>query len=249
MTKEDSVTGGTAQGEATLQGAVYELRARENIMDPSKDGTILHKKDSVVATLTTDKKGKAVVDDLYLGKYYLIENASSNGYTLDSTEYDIHIAYAGQTVEVVTKKQTVKERVKAQAFSIIKVSDNGSGEADNLAGVEFTVKAQKDIEKYGSWEKAPIAKNAKGKDTAILVTDKKGYAVSDELPYGTYVVRETKVPDDHYAVADFKVTITEDSRDPQPWRIFNDEKFRAVIKAVKVVRPLPWQERPSRSKT
>ena len=234
MTKEDSVTGGTAQGEATLQGAVYELRARENIMDPSKDGTILHKKDSVVATLTTDKKGKAAVDDLYLGKYYLIENASSNGYTLDSTEYDIHIAYAGQTVEVVTKKQTVKERVKAQAFSIIKVSDNGSGEADNLAGVEFTVKAQKDIEKYGSWEKAPIAKNAKGKDTAILVTDKKGYAVSDELPYGTYVVRETKVPDDHYAVADFKVTITEDSRDPQPWRIFNDEKFRAVIKAVKV---------------
>ena len=64
-------------------------------------------------------------------------------------------------MEIVTKKQTVKERVKAQAFSIIKISDNGSGEADKLAGVEFTVKAQKDIDKYGSWEKAPVAKNAK----------------------------------------------------------------------------------------
>ena len=74
----------------------------------------------------------------------------------------------------------------------------------------------------------------KGQTATVLVTDKNGYAVSDELPYGMYVVRETKVPDDHYAVADFKVTITEDSRDPQPWRIFNDEKFRAVVKAVKV---------------
>lgn len=232
MTKEDSVTGGTAQGEATLEGAVYELKARENILDPA-DKAVIHKKDSVVATLTTDKEGKASVDDLYLGKYYLVEKASSTGYTLDPTEYDINVAYAGQTVEVTTKQQTVKERVISQAFSIIKISDNGNGEADNLEGVEFTVKAQKDIDKYGSWEKAPIAKNAKGKDAAILVTDKKGYAVSDELPYGTYVVRETTVPDDHYAVPDFTVKITEDSRDPQPWRVFNDEKFRAVIAIVK----------------
>ena len=233
MTKEDSVTGGTAQGEATLEGAVYELKARENIMDPSKDGTIIHKKDSVVATLTTDKEGKASVDDLYLGQYFLVEKASSNGYTLDPTEYDIDVAYAGQTVEVTTKQQTVKERVISQPFSIIKISDNGNGEADNLEGVEFTIKAQKDIDKYGSWEKAPIAKNAKGEDAAILVTDKKGYAVSDELPYGTYVVRETKVPDDHYAVPDFTVVINEDSREPQPWRIFNDEKFKAVVAIVK----------------
>ena len=93
--------------------------------------------------------------------------------------------------------------------------------------------AQKDIDKYGSWEKAPVAKNAKGQNAAVLVTDKNGYAVSDELPYGTYIVRETKVPDDHYAVPDFKVVINKDSREPQPWRIFNDEKFRAVIAIAK----------------
>lgn len=233
ITKEDSVTGSAAQGEATLKGAVYELRAKENILDPA-DGSVKYAKDAVVATLTTDANAKASVSDLYLGKYILQEKTPSTGYTLDTTKYDISLDYAGQSVEIVTKKQTVKERVKAQAFSIVKISDNGSGEADKLAGVEFTVKAQKDIDKYGSWEKAPVAKNAKGQTAAVLVTDKNGYAVSDELPYGVYVVRETKVPDDHYAVADFKVTITEDSRDPQPWRIFNDEKFRAVIKAVKV---------------
>ena len=233
ITKEDSVTGSAAQGEATLKGAVYELRAKENILDPA-DGSVKYAKDAVVATLTTDANAKSSVSDLYLGKYILQEKTPSTGYTLDTTKYDISLDYAGQSVEIVTKKQTVKERVKAQAFSIVKISDNGSGEADKLAGVEFTVKAQKDIDKYGSWEKAPVAKNAKGQTAAVLVTDKNGYAVSDELPYGVYVVRETKVPDDHYAVADFKVTITEDSRDPQPWRIFNDEKFRAVVKAVKV---------------
>lgn len=233
ITKEDSVTGSAAQGEATLKGAIYELRAKENILDPA-DGSVKYAKDAVVATLTTDANAKASVSDLYLGKYVLQEKTPSTGYTLDTTKYDISLDYAGQSVQVVTKKQTVKERVKAQAFSIIKMSDNGAGEADKLSGVEFTVKAQKDIEKYGSWEKAPVAKDAKGQTAAVLVTDKNGYAVSDELPYGVYVVRETKVPDDHYAVADFKVTITEDSRDPQPWRIFNDEKFRAVIKAVKV---------------
>lgn len=232
ITKEDSVTGSAAQGEATLKGAVYELRAKENILDPA-DGSVKYAKDAVVATLTTDVNAKASVSDLYLGKYVLQEKTASTGYTLDATKYDISIDYAGQSVEVVTKKQTVKERVKAQAFSILKISDNGSGEAEKLAGVEFTVKAQKDIDAYGSWEKAPIAKNAQGKTAAILITDNNGYAVSEELPYGQYVVRETKVPDDHYAVPDFTVTISEDSRDPQAWRIMNDEKFRVILKMVK----------------
>lgn len=232
LTKEDSVTGSAAQGEATLKGAVYELKAKENILDPA-DQSVKYAKGALVATLTTDANAKASVSNLYLGKYTLKEKTPSTGYTLDPITYDISIDYAGQSVQVVTKKQTVKERVKAQAFQIIKMSDNGAGEADKLAGVEFTVKAQKDIEKYGSWEKAPIAQNAKGQTATILVTDKNGYAVSEELPYGMYVVRETKVPDDHYAVPDFTVTITEDSRDPQPWRIFNDEKFRAIIKMVK----------------
>ena len=67
-----------------------------------------------------------------------------------------------------------------------------------------------------------------------MVTDKKGYALSDELSFGTYVIRETKTPSDHYSVPDFTVTITEDSREPQVWRVFNDEKFKAVLKIVKL---------------
>ena len=89
---------------------------------------------------------------------------------------------------MVTKSVTSLEKVISQPFEIIKISDNGNGESDLLAGAEFTIKAQKEIDKYGSWEKAPVAKNAFGEDAAVMVTDKKGYALSDELPFGTYVV-------------------------------------------------------------
>ncbi|MGX8852068.1 MSCRAMM family protein [Amedibacillus sp. YH-ame10] len=230
--KEDGVTGSVPQGEATLQGAVYELKARKSILDPA-DGSVKYAKDSVVDTLITDKNAQASVFNLYLGEYYLKEKTPSEGYTLDPTEYDVTLSYENQNVSVITKNQTVKEKVISQAFELIKVSDNGSGEADLLAGVEFTVKSKKDIDDYGSWEKAPIAKNALGKTTAVLVTDKKGYAVSEELPYGDYVVRETKVQADHSKVPDFHIKIDKDSRTPQVWRVFNDVKFRAVVSIVK----------------
>ena len=42
LSKEDSVTGKEPQGEATLEGAVYEVRAAENILDPA-DGSVLYK--------------------------------------------------------------------------------------------------------------------------------------------------------------------------------------------------------------
>lgn len=231
--KVDSVTGDVAQGDASLVGATYGLYAREAIVDPA-DQAVIYDKDTLIAELTIDEERQASIDDLYLGKYYIKEITPSEGYTLDDTEYDVTLAYQGQTTASVSIDQTVKERVKAQAFQIIKVSDNNSGETDLLEGVEFTIKSKKDIDQYGSWEQAPIAKNAQGEEAAKLVTDKQGYAKSDELPFGSYVVRETKAPDDHYAIPDFTVIVNEDSRDPQPWRVFNDEKFRAIIAMVKL---------------
>ena len=232
ISKEDTVTGKEPQGEATLEGAVYGLYARNAIVDPS-DGTEIYPKGNLIARLTTDEKAEASIGELYLGDYFVKEIEPSHGYTLDTTEYDFSLTYENQNVEIVTKKQTVKERVIAQAFSLIKVSSDNSGEADLLEGVEFTVKAQKDIDKYGSWEKAPIAKNANGETAKVLVTDHRGYAVSDELPYGKYIVRETKTPDDKWTVPDFEVIVNEDSREPQVWRVFNDQSFKAVLKIVK----------------
>lgn len=231
--KVDSVTGDIAQGDATLVGAKYGLYAREAILDPA-DQAVIYEEDALVAELTIDEERQAAIDDLYLGEYYIKEIAPSEGYTLDETEYDVTLAYQGQTTATVTIDQTVKERVKAQAFQIIKISSDEAGEAENLQGAEFTIKLKSDVERYGSWEAAPIAKNAQGNEAAVLVTDENGQAVSEELPYGEYIVRETKTPDDKYPVADFTVIIDEDSREPQPWRVFNDTTFEAALKLVKL---------------
>lgn len=233
VVKEDSVTK-EAQGEATLKGAVYGVFARENIMDPSHDGKVLFKAGTKIQEKQTDVHGCMTFENLYLGRYYVQEVEASPGYTLDATKYPVDLLYIDQHESVVTKKCVVKERVQSQAFQIIKVSSDENGEAELLAGAEFTIKSQKDIAKYGSFEKAPIAKNAKGKTAALLITDSKGYAVSERLPYGTYVVRETKAPDDKYPVDDFKITISKDSSEPQVWRVFNDTSFQSILEIAKI---------------
>ena len=88
------------------------------------------------------------MNELYLGEYYVKEIKPSLGYNLDTTEYDFSLDYEGQEVTIVTKNVEVKERVISQPFQIIKVSVEGSTEAQLLKGAEFTIKAQKDIEKY-----------------------------------------------------------------------------------------------------
>ena len=232
LSKIDKITGKTAQGEATLQGAVYGLYAKEPILDPADD-SVIYNRDEKVGNLITDSNGNATMEELYLGKYYLKELVASTGYNLDTTIYDLELSYENQNVKVVTEDITVKERVISQAFEMIKISSDDVGEAELLEGVEFTIKAQKDIDKYGSWEKAPIAKNDQGIETKILKTDAKGYAVSERLPFGTYIIRETKVPDNKYKVPDFKVVVTKDSAIPQTWRIFNDTSFMSVLAIVK----------------
>lgn len=232
ITKEDSETGAKAQGEATLKGATYGVYARKTIYDPA-DNSVIYNTNAKVGELITDENAKASLSNLYLGEYYIKEIKASKGYTLDTSTYNFDLTYENQNVNVVTKSITVKERVKSQAFRIIKVSSDNNGEAELLEGVEFTIKSQKDIDAYGSWEKAPIAKNYKGQESAVLVTDSKGYAVSERLPYGTYIIRETKVPDNKYKVPDFTVVITEDSDEPQTWRVFNDTSFKSVVAIVK----------------
>lgn len=110
LSKADSETNKKPQGDATLQGAVYELRAKENILDPA-DRSVKYKKGALVATLTTDKNGNATKTGLYLGKYMLKETKASPGYRLDPKSYDVTINPAAQTTSVITVSKNVLEDV------------------------------------------------------------------------------------------------------------------------------------------
>ena len=234
------------QGDARLSGATYGLYALETVNYPDGRGIVSYAGNdnitstagtdfystgtpanagTLLATVKTDEAGNFNFGNLYYGKYYIQEIEPSEGYLLDETKYEVDYSKEPNTHQNISVTRHVVETVKKQPFEIIKVSTDGDDtETDYVEGAEFTVKLQSEIDKVG-WDAAKVY------DT--LVTDEKGYACSKELQYGTYLVKETKVPHNLYKTDDFTVEVTEDSRTPQRYRILNDAPFKAYIRMVK----------------
>ena len=236
LVKEDSETGNSAQGDAVFEGAVYGLYAREDINHPDGRSGVLYKKDEQVATLTTDKEGKASVSNLYLGKYYLKEITPPVGYLLDEEEHDVNCDYEGDQVETVKRNTVSKEDVIKQPFQLIKAADNDKTDADLLKGAGFSAYlisslTVKDDGSYDFTNATPIVLTEDGKTE--MFTDERGYACSIPIPYGRYIVRETTTPHNFMPVDDFIVTVTENSTTPQVWRVLLDDEFKAKLKIVK----------------
>ena len=245
-----------SQGDASLDGATYGLYAAEDIQHPNgKSGTV-HKKDELVAQGVI-KDGKLDYTNLYLGNYYVKEISPGEGYLLDETVYPVAVSYEGQAVAVVHRNVTVLEKVKKQAFELIKISEDGEQtETDSIEGAGFKVflvsqlKGVKDGSlkpgngavyvpedfisyDYSQDETASYYEEGKKKSVGELFTDKKGYLCSPELPYGTYVIFESATPQNLQTIRPFLVTINEDSRKPQPWRIFDDRPIQFYFKIIK----------------
>lgn len=237
LIKEDAETGANPQGDATLEGAVYGLYARENIVHPDGTTGIVHKAGDLVSTLKVDRKGDAVVKDLYLGKYFVKEIQAPEGYLLDETEHDVECSYEGGTVPTIERTVKSTELVMKQPFQIIKAANNGETDADLLKGAGFSAYLKSSLEKKedGSYDFShaePVILTADGKTE--MFTDEKGYACSIPLPYGTYIVRETTTPHNYKPVEDFEITIRENNPDkPQVWKVLLDKEFSAKLKIIK----------------
>ena len=94
-----------------LEGVVYEVFAAENIGVPGK---VYHKAGEKVCELITDQNGVATTDKLYLGKYVVKEKKTLSGFVLDTTEYEVVLAYADQNTAVVAETLT-KENQRQKA--------------------------------------------------------------------------------------------------------------------------------------
>lgn len=237
--KVDKETGkAVPQGDASLKGAVYGLYARENINHPDSSTGIVYKKDELIAKLTTDDEGKCEIDNLYLGKYYVKEIESSEGYLLDEEEHDIICDYEGDGIPQVLRSTVSKEQVIKQPFQLIKISDDGNETESNLlmgAGFTAYLKSSLKTKKDGSYDfknAKPVVIGSKGETT--IYTDKKGYVCSAAIPYGTYVVIESVTPHNMDTVKPFEVTIKKNNPDtPQVWRVFVDREFTAKLRIIK----------------
>lgn len=157
-----------AQGDASLAGATYEL----------------YKGNELVGTYVTDAKGKFTTNYHICGNdYYLKEVGSSNGYYINKENLKVSEDPSKYTVRLNDTSKTNTETVKKGRIEIMKFTDDGS---DKYVTPEPNAEFQIYLKSAGSYE------NAKNNERDLIVTGKDGYAESKALPYGEYVIHQTK---------------------------------------------------------
>lgn len=238
LNKKDAETKeNKAQGDASLENAVYGLYARNDITHPDGKTGVIYKAGSQIGTLTTDKEGKARIENLYLGEYYIKEITPSVGYLADEHEYDLVCSDEGDLTAVVEKECTSLETVKKQPFELIKAANNGDTDAALLSGAGFSAYLVSSlvVKEDGNYDFSSAEPVVIGENGATeIFTNEKGYVKSIAIPYGTYLVRETTTPHNYKPVDDFIVRITENKpTEPQTWRVLLDKEFSAKLKIIK----------------
>ena len=260
--KKDSETGSVPQGDATFNGAVYKVYASEDIYNKAKTKKFYSNGD-LVATRTMNEKGETEdITNLPLGKYIVKEETAPIGYMLDKNTYNVELKYKDQHTKVITDTKTSLENVKKMGVHIFKSGiKTNSGETPGLEGAEFTIKLNSAVEKAYSqgytyaevWNgidengnqvkvdsKRVQSAQAIAPSYAVIVTDKDGNAYTqNNLPYGKYIVKETKTPTDYETAVDFTFSITDDESEIKEIAkktkhlVVNNEQLETYIKLIK----------------
>ena len=174
--------------------------------------------------------GTISIEETKAPKGYLLKgntlNVTDNLTGVTTTEKDTNYVaqitkeYQGAKLQFGNdaNQMVVTEKVKKQQIQIFKSGyRNGMSEVvKGLQGAEFAFKLKSEVDHVG-WD------NATTYD--VITTGEDGWAITKDLPYGQYIVRETKTPKDFYTNPDFFVSVTKDTSE-----IKNDaDKVKKVI--------------------
>lgn len=217
-------------GDAVIEGNSYTLYAKEKITNKSGTKTF-YQKDEAISTVKTDSNGKVSWDNLPLGSYYVKETKTNDTLQLNTSIINIEIEYQGQTVQKVIKTENTSDKVNMQRIQVFKSGekDSISGFIKGLQGAQFTFKLLSEVNHVG-WDNATTY--------AVITTDKDGYASTPYLPYGEYVVKETKTPADYITAPDFTISVTQNYSEykdvEQVKKVnINNRPFTSQLKIVK----------------
>lgn len=175
--------------EKPLEGAVFTVIAAEDIVTP--DGTVHHKKNDVVATMTTDSNGEAQTEELYLGRYKVVETQCPEGYILDNAIHVVELSYEGQLVSVTGAAMAVFNEKQTLLVSLMKNMEVDKlfdiGTNNEILDVEFGLYAD---ETLTAADGSVIPEGALIKAFKVNID---GTARLDlEVPFGKYYVKEIK---------------------------------------------------------
>ena len=209
VTKTDAETK-SAQGDATLAGAVYGIYNNGKLVDK----------------YTTDKNGSFTTSYYVCGNNWTLKEIEpSEGYLLDESEYHIGSEAKKYTIENNSISIGVTEDILMGKISIIKHTDDGSTKIETPEkGAEFQVY----LKSAGGYSKA------KETERDILTCDEYGFAETKDLPYGIYTVHQTKGWNGTEFIADFDVFISENNKTYK--YLINNASLESYVKIVKVDR-------------
>lgn len=186
--KDRDTNTGTPTGNASLEGAVYRVFYTQNGQEVYKD-------------ITTNSNGVAALARIPLGLVKVQEIKSPVGYKLDERVRTYNITTVGSEDVFELEPADFTEEVMKGQIALHKQYET----LDNLAeeqGAEFDVY----LKSAGSFDAA------KETERDHITTGADGMATTKDLPYGTYVVHQTKGGNGRQLVSDFDVSISEDGK-------------------------------------
>ena len=173
----------------SLMDVSFNVYAAEDIKAADGVSENYYTKDQLIGTITTDGTGIAELDNLPLGKYYIIEKETSYGYVLDDEPRYVDLTYRDQDTPVVTYSadwQNRRQKVQVNVLKKEKDSDKV------LSGAIFGLFAAKDIT-------SASGKVLIEKDTIIELktTDESGWIhfIADLPIRAKYYLKEIYAPD------------------------------------------------------
>ena len=158
------------ESDEPLSGAVIGLFA-----DGESDLT----NRNALGTVTTDENGKFVFENVEYGKYIIAEIQPPEGYILTNQIYPVEISQNTQISITI---------VNVKIKGIVEIEKYDSLTDEKLSGAEFTVFT--DTNGNGKFDE--------GEQYGVLEEVETGLYRFENIPYGSYFLKETKSPDGYY---------------------------------------------------
>ena len=167
--------------------AAEDIYTPDHQVDEAGNRTVIYPKDTLIQKVTTDEKGEAILNDLPLGTYRVVETKAPTGFVINSDSQEITFLYKDQNTSVVEETMEFSNKRQKVELKVVK-EDVETGK--KLEGAEFGIYNNNDI--Y-SGDKVIVKA-----DTLLqkVKSDKNGLAqITLDLPLGKYYVKELQAPD------------------------------------------------------
>ena len=205
LEKQDSQTGATPQGNASVAGIEFEIINRS--ANPVVVGGQTYAVGDVVMTITTDENGHASTgsEALPYGTYEVKESATNESMLLTWTGETVTVRQNGHSVAITAVNDVERGGLAVEKQDSV-TGSIPQGDAD-FSGITFEVINN---------SKNPVIVNSEkynpGEVVVTLTTDESGRAATadDALPYGEYILHESATNESMLLTAPDQTVLVED---------------------------------------